>query len=127
MRTAAQIEENKVARGENSQHPVDSGDGRKRNGKHPASRKNLKPYPKGVSGNPSGMPGYDVAAELARATISAFRDEAFQGLGKQLAAGNAYAFKELAERGYGKLTDKLQVSGIDAIAEALAKARQRVK
>lgn len=126
MRTAEQIEENKASRGENPKQAKDF-DRRKLNGKHPRSQANLKPYPKGVSGNPTGMPGYDVAAEIARATITEFKEEAFAGLGKQLAAGNAYAFKELAERGYGKLADKLHVSGLDSIAEVLAKARQRAK
>lgn len=123
MRTAEQIEENKAQRGEIPKQAEKT----ERRGSNPNSRKNLKVYPKGVSGNPTGLPGYDVAAELARAVIKEFKEEAFQGLGKQLSAGNAYTFKELAERGYGKLADKLHVSGLDSIAEVLAKARQRAK
>lgn len=34
-------------------------------GKHPNSRKALKSYPKGVSGNPGGVPGTDLAALYA--------------------------------------------------------------
>jgi hypothetical protein len=94
---------------------------------NPNSLKGLKMWPKGVSGNPSGLPGYDVAAEIARRVMEEWREDAFQGLGKQLRHGNAYVFKELAERGYGKMKEKLELSGADEIATQLEAARKRKK
>jgi hypothetical protein len=107
-KTADFIEETKAA---DSLKPAKAGEKKKDGrGSHPNSRKNLKPYPKGVSGNPGGKPQYDVAAELARAVIQEYKLEAFAGLGKQLSKGNAYTFKELAERGYGKLKETKEVT-----------------
>jgi hypothetical protein len=76
-------------------------------GSHPNSLANLKikPFPKGVSGNPGGKPQYDVAAEIARAILTENKEAAYAGLAKALCKGNAYVFKELAERGYGKLKE----------------------
>ena len=82
-------------------------------GKHPNSVKNLKPYVRGVSGNPGGLPGYDIAAALARAVIEGSQEAAYEGFSKQLAAGNAYAFKELAERGFGPKPQQHQITGAD--------------
>jgi hypothetical protein len=80
---------------------------------HPNSIKNLKPYVPGQSGNPGGQPGYDVAAALARAVIEGSQEAAYEGFSKQLANGNAYAFKELAERGYGPKPQQHQITGAD--------------
>ena len=92
MRTAETIEEAKAATslkakksGKNTKKRADD-----KRGKHPNSVNNLKPYVPGVSGNPGGLPGYDVAAALARAAIEGFQQEAYLGFGKQLANGNAY-------------------------------------
>jgi hypothetical protein len=82
-------------------------------GKSPNSIKNLKPYVPGQSGNPGGQPGYDVAAALARAVIEGSQEAAYEGFSKQLANGNAYAFKELAERGYGPKPQQHQITGAD--------------
>jgi hypothetical protein len=82
-------------------------------GSNPNSIKNLKPYKPGVSGNPGGLPGYDVAAALARAVIEGSQEAAYEGFSKQLASGNAYAFKELAERGYGPKPQQHQITGAD--------------
>jgi hypothetical protein len=79
---------------------------------HPNSLKNLAPYPKGVSGNPGGKPKYDVAAEIARAVIEGNKEAAYKGLATALCKGNAYVFKELAERGYGKLKESREVTHI---------------
>ena len=92
---------------------------------HPNSLKNLKPYVPGVSGNPGGKPGYDVAAALARAVIEGSQSDAYEGLAAQLAKGNAYTFKELAERGYGKLKEKIEVSGNAELLARLAAGRAR--
>lgn len=77
-----------------------------RNGQHPNSRKNLlAPWPKGTSGNPGGKPRVDVAALIARAILEENQEAAYKALGAALMKGNAYVFKELAERAYGKMKD----------------------
>jgi hypothetical protein len=67
-------------------------------GSHPNSRANLKPYPKGTSGNLGGhnKPKVDVAALIARAIIEENQEAAYKALGQALLKGNAYVFKELA-------------------------------
>lgn len=87
----------------------------------------IKPWrwQKGQCPNPGGRPKRDVAAEIARATFEKNPETIYQGLAKRLVGGDPYAFKELAERGYGKLTDKVELTSTDAIAELLAKARKR--
>lgn len=122
MRTADSIEESNAQKSLNS--GKSTGD---RRGQHPNSRANLKikPFLPGVSGNPGGKPKFDVAAALARAIIENNEEAAYKGLAKALCKGNAYVFKELADRGYGKLKDKLEVSGMDELADALSDARRR--
>jgi hypothetical protein len=97
---------------------------------HPNSLKNLRPpWKPGEVPNPEGGRAhrkYDVAAIFARAVIEGTLDQAFQGFARQLAKGNAYTFKELADRGYGKVKEKLEVGGMDALAAALVEGRKRV-
>jgi len=81
-------------------------------GMHPNSRANLAPYPKGVSGNPGGKPHYDVAAEIARAILEGNREAAYEGLAKALIKGNAYVFKELSDRAYGKPKETKEIKHI---------------
>ena len=101
-----------------------SKDGTKR-GQHKNCIKNLKPYVPGVSGNPGGLPGYDVAAVLARAVLEGSQEAAYEGLSAQLAKGNAYTFKELADRGYGKLKEKHEHSMSEDMLKALEAGRKR--
>lgn len=72
-------------------------------GKHPNSLKNLRPYAKGVSGNPGGLPGTDVAAVIARRVIEDNAEGIYQGFAKKLCSGDAHSFSVLADRGYGKV------------------------
>jgi hypothetical protein len=83
--------------------------------------KNLKPFPKGVSGNPSGRPkGTKIVSEM----LVELLENEFQGKGynrKQLAEvvaralvkkagkGDVKAIKELLDRVEGKVADKLDV------------------
>jgi N-acyl-D-aspartate/D-glutamate deacylase len=73
---------------------------------------NLKPWPKGVSGNPAGINGWqerhDMAAEVARAIFENNPDMVYKAFAKAIAKGNAYAFQVLADRGYGKLKESIQ-------------------
>jgi hypothetical protein len=111
MRTADSIEETKVQKslkaGKSSK-----GTKHKSHRMHPNSLKALKvaAWPKGVSGNPGGLPGFDVAAHLARTVIEENREAIYEGLSKAAMTGNAYVFKELAERGYGKMKESLEIT-----------------
>jgi hypothetical protein len=71
---------------------------------------NLKPYqfPKGVSGNPGGVPKVDVAAQLARAIIEGNQELIYKAFVKALSKGNAYCLQVLADRGYGKLKETVR-------------------
>jgi hypothetical protein len=88
---------------------------------NPKSLANLrpKPWPKGVSGNPSGLPGTDVAALIARRAFEENPDAVYKGFVQQLANGSAYAFSVLADRGYGKVKDRHEISGPDGAPIAL--------
>jgi hypothetical protein len=85
--------------------------GQPRENYNPKSKKNLKPYTKGVSGNPSGMPGYDVAARIARRIFQLNEEAIYRAQGEELLEGGAYNFSVLAERGFGKVKDKHELSG----------------
>jgi hypothetical protein len=87
-------------------------------GKHPNSRKgnaNLRPWPKGTSGNPGGLPGTDLAALYARR----FFESHPEGISDEMADGlkgfNAYGFSILADRAYGKVKEiqRVEHTGAD--------------
>jgi hypothetical protein len=120
MRTAHTVEEQKSI----SVQPPKRVKGR---GNHPNSRKNLvAPWRRGQSANPSGKPGYDVAAFLARKVIEKNIPEVYAGMAKALIGGNAYAFSVLADRGYGKLKEKVELSGDEALVNRLREGRKRL-
>jgi len=101
-RTAQSIEEKKSAVSTEGSEKR-KGVGR---GKNPNSRKgaaNLRPYPKGVSGNPGGLPGTDLAAVYARRLFERHPEGISDNLARELKGFNAYAFSVLADRGYGKV------------------------
>lgn len=104
MKTADFIEETKSFKTE--------GVSKKTHRTHPNSLANLKPFPKGVSGNPGGKPKRDVAREIAQAIFENNVEGAYESLGKALLKGNAYVFKELAERAYGKLKEVHEVTHV---------------
>lgn len=117
-RTAQQIEESKSLKAVSPKPPS-------KRGQHPNSRKNLSPWPKGTSGNPGGIPGTDVAAMIARRAFEEDPDGVLDGFKEQLAKGNAYAFSVLADRGYGKMKEKIEHSGLEGLADRLAAIRKR--
>ena len=87
---------------------------------------NLKPWRKGVSGNPGGKPKRDVASEIAIPVFEGNEEAIYRAMLKALKKGNPRVFKELAERGLGKLTQKVQIPGLEITAERIAQARKRV-
>ena len=99
---------------------------KKGRGQHPNSRANLvAPYPKGVSGNPGGKPRLDVSAIIARAILEGNQEAVYQGLAKALIKGNAYVFKELSDRAYGKVNTPVTVEAGDQLATILTEGRKR--
>lgn len=111
-KTAQFIEEHKAAvSGEGKGKKAGIG-----RGKHPNSRKgnaNLKPpFPKGVSGNPGGLPGTDVAAIYARRFFEEHPEGISRDMAKSLQGFNAYSFSVLADRAYGKVKDRSVVEHV---------------
>lgn len=80
---------------------------------HPNSLANLiAPWPKGYCPNPGGKNKHDVAREIAQAVFSQNKEHIYQAMSKALLAGNAYVFKELADRAYDKLKESKEVKHI---------------
>ena len=70
---------------------------------------NLKPWPKGVSGNPGGRPRRDLSAEIAQAVFENNRDAIYQAMARELCKGNPATFKVLADRAYGTVKQTLEL------------------
>jgi hypothetical protein len=68
-------------------------------------------WQKGFCPNPAGRPKRDRAAEIAREVFEENPELVYTALTKALAKGNAYAFKELADRAYGKLVERKELTG----------------
>lgn len=103
MRTAETIERDKAAK---SDKPVESNEA---STKKPGGCTG-KGFLPGQSGNPGGKPKIDVAKAIARAVFERDPEALIEAFVQATRKGNAYAFKELADRAYGKVTDKLEVS-----------------
>ena len=67
-------------------------------------------WQKGFAPNPTGKNGrHDIAAELARACFENNLPQLYKSFSKALLKGNAYAFRELSDRGYGRLKERIEV------------------
>ncbi len=86
---------------------------------------NLKPWKPGQSGNHGGRPTKDIAAEIARRVFEENADAIYRAMLKALLKGDPEVFAVLADRAYGKLTQKVEIPGIENLPEALAEARAR--
>lgn len=115
MKTSSSIEqqeERKAAR-DNGSHPDSSRantlPARKKSGRGDVSRIAAWKWQPGQSGNPSGRPKHDLAAEIARAVFENNAEALYKAYTKAALKGNAYAFKELADRAFGKLKERHEV------------------
>lgn len=108
MRTAEQIEENNAARGTDNTRKISSK-------ARPGAGQRLKPWQwkKGQSGNPGGRPKNDIAKEIAQAIFSQNPEAIYHAIGGAIMKGNAYAFKEAANRAFGPVPTKIEHSGPD--------------
>ena len=86
---------------------------------------NLKPWPKGVSGNPAGRPKRDVTAEIAQAVFENNADAIYRAMTRALCKGDAKVFRVLADRAYGKVKQQIEVDTSQGLAERLNAARRR--
>jgi hypothetical protein len=86
---------------------------------------NLKPWPKGVSGNPAGRPKNDISVEIARAVFENNPEAIYRAMARRLAKGDARAFKVLADRAYGRVKEQVEVGVSESIVERLQAARRR--
>jgi hypothetical protein len=98
----APLKNNKKDPNYDSHNTVPVSDGRRR------QLAALKPWPKGVSGNPGGRPKVDLAAEIARALFQNDGPAIYAAYSKMLRKGSAYAFQVLADRAFGKLKESIQ-------------------
>ena len=94
------------------------GSGKKRGigrGKHPNSRNgsaNLRPWPKGKSGNPGGLPGTDLSAVYARRFFERHPGRHRSGLWRVSSKDSMPTLLcVLADRGYGKVKDRHEITG----------------
>lgn len=67
----------------------------------------------GQSGNPSGRPKRDFAAEIAQAIFEKNPDLVYKAMLKSLKRGSPQTFEKLAERGYGKAPQHVEIGGTD--------------
>jgi hypothetical protein len=65
----------------------------------------------GQSGNPGGRPKRDFAAEIAQAVFEQNAEMVYRAMAKALKRGSAGAFAVLAERGYGKTPQHVELGG----------------
>lgn len=82
-----------------------------RKNNNPNFRSNLvAPWKPGQSGNPNGRPKRDISQEIAEAVVTQNAEKIYEAYTKALLSGNAYAFQVIADRGFGKLTEKREIT-----------------
>ena len=85
---------------------------------------NLKPWPKGISGNPGGRPKRDLSSEIAQAVFENNPAAIFRAMTRALCKGDARIFKALADRAYGKIKETAERDASETVERLLA-GRQR--
>ena len=87
---------------------------------------NLKPWPKGVSGNPGGRPKRDLASEIAQAVFENNPNAIYEAMLRALKKGDPRVFVVLGERAYGKVKERVEVEVTKGLAERIHAARMRL-
>ena len=67
----------------------------------------------GQSGNPGGRPRKDIAAEIAQRVFEENADAIYRAMLKALLKGDPEVFAVLADRAFGKLSQKVEIPGIE--------------
>jgi hypothetical protein len=80
----------------------------------------------GQSGNPGGRVKDDIFAQISRAVFEHNPDEVYEGIRRMFKKGSPKGLEVVGDRAYGKLTQKVEIPGIEGLADAIAKARKRV-
>lgn len=133
MKTADSIEqqpERKAARDNGDSSPENTQSITRKSRRGDATRIAPWTWKPGQSGNPGGRPKNDLAAEIARAVFEQNAEAVFRAFSKALLRGNAYCFKELSDRAYGRLKETRQVDISpykDVSSEDLAKEIKRLE
>lgn len=84
-------------------------------------------WKKGQSGNPGGRKrGPDLAAEVAQAIFEGNPDAIYKAMLKALKKGNPKVYTALADRAFGKLKEKFEVTGDALLVERLNAGRKRL-
>lgn len=97
-------------------------------GTHPNSLKNLMPpWPKGFCANPGGKNQHDSCKMISRMIFESNFQSVYEAQLGAVLSGNAYAYKEHADRAYGKIKESLDISGLEGLADAISRARNRAK
>lgn len=108
MKTAQQIEEAKEQRA--ADKPQNTKKARRDNrGAHLPVVGAPYHWKPGQSGNPGGRPKNDLAREIAQGVFEEEPELIRQAFRKALQKGNAYVFKELGDRAYGKVKETVEV------------------
>lgn len=68
-------------------------------------------WKKGQSGNPGGRFKNDLAAEVAQAIFEGNPEAIYKAMLKALKKGNPKVYTALADRAFGKLTEKVENTG----------------
>jgi len=90
--------------------PQNRGSSGKRRGGIPPVEYRLKP---GQSGNPDGRPKRDLESEVARAVFEENAEAIYRAMLKALLKGDPEVFAVLADRAFGKLSQKVEIPGIE--------------
>ncbi len=67
----------------------------------------------------------DIASEIAQKVFEENGDAIYRAMLKALLKGDPKVFAALADRAYGKLTQKVEIPGIENLPDLIAEARKR--
>ena len=74
---------------------------------------NLKPWKPAHCGNPGGRRKKDVEAEIAQRVFEENADAIYRAMLKALLKGDPEVFAVLADRAFGKCSQKVEIPGVD--------------